>query len=167
MPNVATCTTPTAKTPRSSRFEFRVSFKTRVDLPFRYAADFRMVIPCRLNNTSTHGTIYRYQTPSQSRLLRCSVSLLGLVIVIVNNSIQNHMRNTNSAIYLYDYLNSGLATSLATNLSPPVHSGPFCFRSPPNVLFRFSHRRLVTRLGVHPQSGQIMSEAAIGPVTCN
>ena len=35
------------------------------------------------------------------------------------------MRNTNSAIYLYDYLNSGLATSLATNLSPPASLGAF------------------------------------------
>ena len=50
------------------------------------------------------------QTPSQSCLLSPVAAVLGLIIVIVNSSIQNHMHNTNSAIYLYDYLNLGLAT---------------------------------------------------------
>ena len=40
--------------------------------------------------------LYLDQTPSQSLLLRCSVSLavavLGLIMVIVNISIQSHMK---------------------------------------------------------------------------
>ena len=55
---------PTAKTLRSSMFELRVSFKTSVESiplaqPFHYAASFRVVSPCRMDNSgSWQDTVY-------------------------------------------------------------------------------------------------------------